>query len=60
MHHSRHIKMQIKKFFETYIICVNMPSHITIGYQLSINITPNFTVPPSIVNMDNADHIPLK
>lgn len=37
-----------------------MPSHITIGYQLTINITPNFTVPPAIVDVHNADHVPLK
>lgn len=54
----KYIKTQI--FKKTYIICVNMPRHITIGYELSINVTPNFTVPPSIVNVDNADHVPLK
>lgn len=60
-HTLKNIKAQIKnKKQKTYIICVNMPSHITIGYQLPINITPNFTVPPSIINVDNADHVPLK
>lgn len=37
-----------------------MPSHVTIGHQLSINVTPDFAVPPSVVNVDNADHVPLK
>lgn len=37
-----------------------MPSHVTIGNQLTINIATDLTVPPSIVDVDNADHVPLQ
>lgn len=45
---------------KAYVIRVNMPGHVTIGYQLAIHITSYFTVSPSIVDVYNAYHVPLE
>lgn len=45
---------------KSYIIGVNMPGHVTIGYQLTIHVTTYLTVPPPVVDVHNADHVPLQ
>lgn len=43
-----------------YIIGVDMPGHITVGDQLTIDIATDLRVPPAIVDVDDADHVPLQ
>lgn len=43
-----------------YIIGVDMPGHVAIGHQLTVHIATNLRVPPAIVDVDDADHVPLK
>lgn len=44
----------------TYIICVDVPRHVSIRNELSVNIASDFTVPPAAVDVDYTDHVPLK
>lgn len=44
----------------TYIISVDVPSHITVWDQLSIDVAADFTIPPAVVNVYNANHVPLQ
>lgn len=37
-----------------------MPSHIAVGDQLTVDIATDLRVPPAVVDVDNADHVPLK
>lgn len=43
----------------TYIICVDVPCHVTIGNKLSVNIASDFAVPPAAVDVNYTDHVPL-
>lgn len=44
----------------SYIIGVDVPGHIAIGDQLPVDIATDLGVSPAIVDVDDADHIPLK
>lgn len=44
----------------TYIIGVDMPRHVAVGNQLTIDIATDFTIPPTVVDVDYADHVPLQ
>lgn len=44
----------------TYVIRVDMPGHVAIGDQLTIDVASDLGVPPAVVDMDDADHVPLK
>lgn len=48
------------KPIKPYIIRVNVPGHVTIGYQLTIHVTAYFTVSPPVVDVYNAYHVPLE
>lgn len=48
------------KPIKSYIIRVNMPGHVTIGYELTIHVAAYFTVPPPVVDVSNAYHVPLE
>lgn len=48
------------KTIKSYIIRVNVPGHVTIGYQLTIHVTAYFTVSPPIVDVYDAYHVPLQ
>jgi len=37
-----------------------MPGHITIGDQLAIDVATDLGVSPAVVDVDDADHVPLK
>lgn len=37
-----------------------MPSHVAVGNKLSIDVTANLTVPPAVVDVNDADHVPLE
>lgn len=43
-----------------YIIGVDMPGHVAIGDQLTVHIATNLRVSPAVVDVDDADHVPLK
>lgn len=43
-----------------YVIGVDMPGHIAIGDQLTVDIATDLRVPPAVVDVDDADHVPLK
>jgi len=49
-----------KEKTKSYVNCINVPRHVTIGYQLTIHITPYFTVSPAIIDVHDAYHIPLE
>lgn len=44
----------------SYIVRVDVPRHITVGDQLTVDITTDLGVPPAIVDVDDADHVPLE
>lgn len=44
----------------SYIIGVDVPGHITVRHQLTVDIATDLGVPPSVVDVDDADHVPLK
>lgn len=37
-----------------------MPSHVAVGDKLSIDVAADLTVPPAVVDVNDADHVPLK
>lgn len=43
-----------------YIVGVDVPRHVAIGDQLTVDIATNLRVPPAVVDVDDADHVPLK
>lgn len=43
-----------------YVIGVDVPGHVAIGDQLTVDIATNLRVSPAVVDMDDADHVPLK
>lgn len=43
-----------------YIICVDVPCHVSIGNKLSVNVASDFTVPPAAVDVNYTDHVPLR
>lgn len=43
-----------------YIIGVDVPGHIAVGDQLTVDIATDLGVPPAVVDVDDADHVPLK
>lgn len=44
----------------SYIIGVDVPGHIAIGDQLTVDIATDLWVPPAVVDVDDADHVPLE
>lgn len=42
-----------------YIICVDVPRHVSIRHKLSVNIASDFAVPPAAVDVHYTDHVPL-
>ena len=44
----------------SYIVRVDVPGHVAIGNQLSVDIATDLAVPPAVVDVDNADHVPLR
>ncbi len=44
----------------SYIIGVDVPGHIAIGDQLTVDIATDLRVSPTVVDVDDADHVPLK
>ncbi len=43
-----------------YIVGVDMPGHIAVGDQLTVDIATDLGVPPAVVDVDDADHVPLQ
>lgn len=43
----------------TYIIGVDVPCHVAVGNQLAVDIATDLTIPPTVVDVDYADHVPL-
>lgn len=43
-----------------YIIGVDMPGHVAIGDQLTVHIATDLRVSPAVVDVDDADHVPLQ
>ncbi len=44
----------------SYVVGVDVPSHVAVGDKLSIDVAANLTVPPAVVDVNDADHVPLK
>lgn len=43
-----------------YIICVDVPCHVSVRNKLSVNVASDFTVPPAAVDVNYTDHVPLR
>lgn len=43
-----------------YIIRVDVPRHVSVRNKLSINIASDFAVPPTAVDVNDTDHVPLQ
>ena len=37
-----------------------MPGHVAVGNQLSVDIATDLRVPPAVVDVHDADHVPLE
>lgn len=46
--------------YSTYIVSRNKPCHLCAGRQLPINQTLDFTFRPSVVYVNNGQHVPLE
>lgn len=44
----------------TYVTCVDKPCYLSIGSKLTIDVTPKLTVLPSVVNVHDSYHVPLR
>lgn len=44
----------------THIIRINVPRHVSIRNELSVHVASDFTVPPAAVDVNYADHVPLR
>ena len=47
-------------FAHTHIVSVDMPGHVAVGNELAVDVAADLTVPPAVVDVDNADHVPLQ
>lgn len=43
-----------------HVVCVDMPRHVTVRHELSIHVASDLTVPPATVDVNYADHVPLR
>lgn len=53
-------KVRRSKKKRAYIICVDVPCHVSIRNELSANVASDFTVPPAAVDVNYTDHVPLR
>ncbi len=44
----------------SYVVGVDVPRHVAVGDKLSIDVAADLTVPPAVVDVNDADHVPLK
>lgn len=49
-----------EKCKQTHIVCVDVPSHVSIRNQLPVDVASDFTVSPAAVDVNYADHVPLR
>lgn len=45
---------------KAHVVCVDVPCHVTIWHELSIHVASDLAVSPATVDVNNADHVPLK
>lgn len=45
---------------EPYIIGVDVPGHVAIGDKLPVDVAADLTIAPAVVDVDDADHVPLQ
>lgn len=43
-----------------HIVRVDVPRHVSVRNELSVNVASDFTVPPAAVDVNYADHVPLR
>lgn len=43
-----------------HVVCVDVPRHITVRHELSIHVASDLAVPPATVDVNYADHVPLR
>ena len=43
-----------------YITGVDVPRHVAVGDQLPVDVATDLAVPPAVVDVDRADHVPLR
>lgn len=43
-----------------HIICVDVPRHVPVRDELPVNVASDFAVPPAAVDVNYADHVPLR
>lgn len=49
-----------RKEKSAYIICVDVPCHVSIRNKLSVDVASDFAVPPAAVYVNYTDHVPLR
>lgn len=52
--------MPLSRYRCPYIVGVDVPGHITIRDQLTVDVATDLGVPPAVVDVDDADHVPLE
>lgn len=45
---------------KAHVVCVDVPRHVTIRHQLPIDVASDLAVPPATVDVNYADHVPLR
>lgn len=48
------------KQVKAHIVCVDVPRHVTVRHKLSIHVASDLAVSPATVDVNDADHVPLK
>lgn len=48
------------KQVKAHIVCVDVPCHVTVRHKLSIHVASDLAVSPATVDVNDADHVPLK
>lgn len=43
-----------------HVVCVDVPRHVTVRHELSVHVASDLAVPPATVDVNYADHVPLR
>ena len=43
-----------------YITGVDVPRHVTVGDELTVDVATDLAVPPAVVDVNRTDHVPLR
>lgn len=61
-HTNQEIRWQQRwnKQVTAHVVCVDVPRHVTVRHELSVHVASDLAVPPATVDVNYADHVPLR